>query len=96
MAMAQGTSPGSGGTGSKDGAGAGDRDRSYIFGRRPTVEAPSPFNSRELARLLVLRGRLQDGAFKDDRLGRYSLGLSYHMVWVGRDEDVLERPTEPN
>lgn len=44
--------------GSRDGAGAGDHDKPYTFGHRPTVAAPFPFSTRELARLLVLRSQL--------------------------------------
>jgi hypothetical protein len=37
-----------------------DENQPYIFGRHPTVGAPFPFTPREFARLLVLRGRVQD------------------------------------
>jgi hypothetical protein len=47
-------------TGSLDGDGAADHDQPYRFGFRPLVSAPYPFNTRQYARLLVLRGRLQD------------------------------------
>jgi hypothetical protein len=46
-------------SGSLDGTGAGDRDQAYTFGRRPRLEAPFPFSTREYARLLVLRSRLR-------------------------------------
>jgi hypothetical protein len=46
------------GGGSRDGAGAGDHDEPYTFGHRPTVSAPFPFSTRELARLLILRVQL--------------------------------------
>jgi hypothetical protein len=46
--------------GSLDGQGAGDHDQPYCFGRRPRASAPYPFNPRQYARLLVLRGRLRD------------------------------------
>jgi hypothetical protein len=46
-------------------AGAGDHDQPYQFGRRPRADVPYPFNTRQYARLLVLRGRLQD---RTDRL----------------------------
>lgn len=45
--------------GSKDGSGAGDNDQPYTFGRRPRAIAPWPFTERQYARLLVMRGRLQ-------------------------------------
>ena len=48
--------------GSRDGAGAGDHDKPYTFGHRPTVAAPFPFSTRELALLLVLRSRSVGGA----------------------------------
>jgi hypothetical protein len=47
--------------GSHDGAGAADNDHPYKFGRKPRVEAPYPFSTRQYLRLLVLRGRIQDG-----------------------------------
>ena len=53
------------GTGSLDGDGSADHDQPYKFGFRPRASAPYPFNTRQYARLLVLRGRMQDslGAF---------------------------------
>src|SRR6185503_7439973 len=47
-------------TGSLDGEGSADHDQPYRFGFRPRASAPYPFNTRQYARLLVLRGRLQD------------------------------------
>jgi hypothetical protein len=47
--------------GSRDGLGAGDHDQPYRFGWRPRAEVPYPFNQRQYGRLLVLRGRIQDG-----------------------------------
>jgi hypothetical protein len=46
--------------GSLDGDGAGDHDQPYRFGRRPRASAPYPFNTRQYARLLIFRSRLQD------------------------------------
>ncbi len=46
--------------GSLDGDGAADHDQPYRFGFRPRASAPYPFNTRQYARLLVLRGRIQD------------------------------------
>jgi hypothetical protein len=46
--------------GSRDGQGAGDHDQPYRFGFRPRAEHPFPFNTRQYARLLVLRGRLRE------------------------------------
>jgi hypothetical protein len=48
--------------GSLDGHGAADHDQPYRFGFRPRASAPYPFNTRQYARLLVLRGRIQDHA----------------------------------
>ena len=47
-------------TGSLDGDGSGDHDQPFQFGFRPRASAPYPFNTRQYARLLVLRGRLHD------------------------------------
>jgi hypothetical protein len=47
--------------GSRDGLGAGDHDQPYRFGWRPRAQVPYPFNTRQYGRLLVLRGRIQDG-----------------------------------
>jgi uncharacterized Fe-S cluster-containing radical SAM superfamily enzyme len=47
--------------GSLDGLGAGDHDQPYRFGSRPRATVPYPFSTREYVRLLVLRGRVQDG-----------------------------------
>ena len=46
-------------------AGGGDHDVPYEF-RPPTAAWTFPFTSRQFARLLVLRGRVRDGAFADD------------------------------
>ena len=46
--------------GSHDGEGAADHDQPYTFGRSPRAIAPYPFNTREFARLLVLRGRTRE------------------------------------
>jgi hypothetical protein len=40
--------------GSKDGDGADDKDKPYKY-FKPTVEQPSPFNTKQYSRLLVLR-----------------------------------------
>jgi hypothetical protein len=47
-------------TGSLDGHGSADHDQPYRFGCRPRANAPYPFNTRQYARLLVLRGRMQE------------------------------------
>ena len=45
--------------GSRDGTGAADHDAPYTFGRRPRSIAPYPFSTRQYARLLALRSRVQ-------------------------------------
>jgi hypothetical protein len=59
--------PTTGPLGSRDGTGSGDNDTPYVFGRRPRAIAPFPFTTREYARLVVLRGRVQDGLAAGDR-----------------------------
>jgi hypothetical protein len=48
-------------SGSLDGVGSGDHDTEYRFGRRPNALAPFPFTTRQFARLLVLRSRVDAG-----------------------------------
>lgn len=45
-----------------------DYDQPYEFGHTPRAIAPGPFSTREFARLLVLRGRIQAGEFAADDL----------------------------
>jgi hypothetical protein len=45
-----------------------DHDLPYRFGWRPRSAITFPFSTREFARLLVLRGRVQDGVFAADDL----------------------------
>jgi hypothetical protein len=52
--------------GSHDGSGAGDHDRPYTFGRRPRQSTPYPFSTRQYARLLVLRSRIDADLFGGD------------------------------
>jgi hypothetical protein len=52
--------------GSRDGSGAGDHDLPYRFGWKPRASVPFPFNTRQYARLLALRGRVQDGLWGAD------------------------------
>lgn len=49
--------------GTKDGTSAADNDQPYRFGRRPNSLATYPFNERQFARLLILRGRVQAQLF---------------------------------
>ena len=51
---------------SRDGAAGGDHDQPYRFGWKPTANVPYPFNTRQYARLLVLRSRVQDSLFGAD------------------------------
>ncbi len=53
--------------GSLDGTGAGDHDQPYRFGWRPRASVPYPFNTRQYARLLVLRSRVQDQRGRDEQ-----------------------------
>jgi hypothetical protein len=57
---------------SRDGTGAGDHDQPYRFGWKPSANVPYPFNTRQYARLLVLRSRLQVGQFGADDVLRAS------------------------
>ena len=57
-------------TGSLDGSGSADHDHPYKFGRKPRAVAPYPFSTRQFSRLLVLRGRVQDGLFGADDVNR--------------------------
>jgi hypothetical protein len=52
--------------GSHDGDGAGDHDHPFKFGRKPRAVAPYPFSTRQFVKLLVLRGRVQDGLWASD------------------------------
>lgn len=52
--------------GTLDGSGAADHDQVYHFGRRPHSAVPHPFSTRQYARLLVLRSRVQAGVFEPD------------------------------
>ncbi len=80
--------PADGGT--KDGAGAGDHDEPYRFGRRPHAVAPWPFSERQYARLLVLRGRLSDDeVYPDDRANEHPIAFLPDGVWVAGREDLF-------
>jgi hypothetical protein len=47
--------------GTRDGTGAADHDEPFRFGHRPSASAPFPFSTRQYARLLVLRSRVEAG-----------------------------------
>ena len=59
-------------TGSLDGEGSADHDQPYRFGFRPRASTPYPFNTRQYAGLLALRGRVQD-----------HVGASLELISVG-------------
>jgi hypothetical protein len=59
-----GTDPRMGG--SFDGEAAADHDQPYRFGWRPRSSATYPFSTKQYARLLVLRSRVQAGLVTDD------------------------------
>jgi hypothetical protein len=52
--------------GTKDGSGAGDHDEAFRFGYRPSARWTYPFLPGQYSRLLILRGRVQDGDFNAD------------------------------
>jgi hypothetical protein len=58
-----------GSVGTHDGLGAGDHDEPYRFGRLPRAGEPYPFSTRQYVRMLVLRGRVQDGDVSEDDIG---------------------------
>jgi hypothetical protein len=62
--------------GTRDDVGAGDHDQPFRFGWRPRASAPYPFNTRQYARLLVLRSRLHAGL-----LGRGDLTETQEHAW---------------
>ncbi len=53
--------------GSLDEDGAGDHGQPYRFGWRPRASAPNPFNTRQYARPLILRSRVQDDCGNDEK-----------------------------
>ena len=55
--------------GTRDGVGAGDHDQPYRFGCRPSSGTSYPFSARQYMRLLVLRGRVQDGDVHEGDMG---------------------------
>ncbi len=52
--------------GTKDGLGAADHDMPYRFGHKPSTRWTYPFSAEAYCKLLILRGRVQDGEFADD------------------------------
>lgn len=51
---------------SLDCRGAADHDVPFEFGRLPRALAPFPFSTRQLARLMVLRSKVEAGLFGAD------------------------------
>ena len=75
----------------------GDHDLPYSFGTLPSTDRPYPFRLLQYARLLFLRGRLQDGDFGDDTEGRYQVTQHHGIVWVERESASYSRqPVEPS
>jgi len=72
-------------TGTQDGSGAGDHDVHYRFGHRPTSATPYPFSTRQYARLLLLRSRIQAGLVGGD-----DAGAEHLLRWLP-DEAVFRR-----
>jgi len=54
--------------GSRDGTGSADHDLPYRFGWRPNAQTPFPFSTRQYARLLALRSRIDGGLVASDDL----------------------------
>jgi len=54
-----------------------DTDHPYEFDRRPRADAPTPFQVREYARLLIMRGRVRDGLVARDDVGEAKLPLRW-------------------
>jgi hypothetical protein len=76
-------------------SGAGDHDEPYTFGSLPTAERPYPFRLFQYARLLMLRGEVREGAYRDDREARFYIAQHDGIVWVERDGDAyVRRPME--
>jgi len=76
---------------------AGDHDVPYAFGFLPSVDRPYPFRLMQFARLLFMRGRRLDGAFRDDQEGRYQITVHNGILWVERDGNTyVRRPMDPN
>lgn len=46
--------------GTRDGKGAGDHDEPFTFDQRPTVMYPQPFTQHQMARLMIIRSRVQE------------------------------------
>jgi hypothetical protein len=57
----------------------------------PNVDRPYPFRLMQYARLLFLRGQLLDGAYGEDREGRFQLTEHQGVVWVERDGTAYAR-----
>lgn len=63
--------------GTLDGGGAADHDQPFRFGRVPTSLAPYPFSTRQFARLLVLRSRVEAGL-----AGLGDTGAAHRRGWA--------------
>lgn len=52
--------------GTKDGAGAADHDEPYTWGNHLSMMSHYPFSEVQFGKLIVLRGRVQDGILTGD------------------------------
>ena len=68
--------------GSVNGSGGGDCDREYLLvGWRPRVAAAYPFSTRQLARLMILRSRIEAGLVGvDDMSEPVRSSFGYHLI----------------
>ena len=66
--------------GSLDGAGAGDHDQPYRFAWWPRASVSYPVNSRQYARLLLFRSRLQDRMAGEVEAGGSPRSAALHGV----------------
>jgi hypothetical protein len=66
--------------GSPDGDGAGDHDQPYRFAWWPRANVSYPVNSRQYARLLVFRCRLQDRMAREVEAGGTPRSAALHGV----------------
>jgi aldose 1-epimerase len=79
--------------GTLDGRGAGDHDKPFQFGRRPSTQLPCPFTTHQFARLLLLRSCLHDGLVSGDAILRRQVNLPADLSDdVNRQEESSMRP----
>jgi hypothetical protein len=74
-----------------------DYDVPYFFGALPSADRPYPFRIFQYARLLFLRGRVQDGHYGDDRQAKFLFSEHHGVLYVEREGDSsFRRPMEVN